>query len=129
MSKEFDKWNILKQELHGRKKDIIFKQRDIFWASIGVNVGHEQDGKGKIFSRPVLVVKKFNHHIFYGIPLSTQIKEGSFFFEFTLNDKPSNALLVQGRIYDAKRLENKIGMISKEDFQQLKRKLKGLLDV
>lgn len=129
MNKEFNKWNSLKQKLHNSKKEIIFKQRDIFWISIGVNIGYEQDGKGKIFSRPVLVVKKFNHHIFFGIPLSTQIKQGSFFFEFSLNDKPSNALLVQGRIYDVKRLENKIGMISKDDFQQLKRKLKDLLDV
>lgn len=129
MNKEFNKWNSLKQKLHNSKKEIIFKQRDIFWISIGVNIGYEQDGKGKIFSRPVLVVKKFNHHIFFGIALSTQIKQGSFFFEFSLNDKPSNALLVQGRIYDVKRLENKIGMISKDDFQQLKRKLKDLLDV
>jgi mRNA interferase MazF len=98
MSKKFDKWNDLKQKLHYSKKEIIFKNRDIFWASIGINIGFEQDGKGKIFSRPVLVVKKFNNNIFFGIPLSSQIKKGSFFFNFLLNDKPSNALLVQGRI-------------------------------
>jgi mRNA interferase MazF len=129
MSKDFNEWNIIKENIHQNKKSVIFKERDIMWASIGVNIGYEQDGKGKIFSRPVLIVKKFNNNLFFGVPLSTQIKKGSFFYEFTLNNKPSNALLVQGRLYDSKRLENKIGMISKDDFYNLKKELKGLLNV
>ncbi|MFT7824822.1 MAG: type II toxin-antitoxin system PemK/MazF family toxin [Sulfurimonas sp.] len=99
------------------------------WASIGINVGFEQDGKSELFSRPVLIVKKYNKNLFFGVPLSTTIREGSFFFTFELNGDQSSALLVQGRVYDAKRLENKIGMISKDDFGSLKCKLKGLLDV
>ncbi|MDD5359347.1 MAG: type II toxin-antitoxin system PemK/MazF family toxin [Sulfurovaceae bacterium] len=101
----------------------------MFWASIGVNIGYEQDGKGEIFSRPVLIVKKYGKNIFFGIPLSTKIKEGSFFFDFYLNRQKSNALLVQGRTYDSKRLENKIGKISKEDFIKLKIKLRELLNL
>jgi len=129
MSKKFDKWNNLKQKLHSSKKENYFKERDVFWVSIGVNVGYEQDGKGEIFSRPVLVLKKYNKNIFLGIPLSTQIKQGSFFFEFLLNGKPSNALLVQARVYDAKRLENKIGKINQEDFNNLKNKFRELVNV
>lgn len=127
--KDFDKWNSLKQNLHKDESKVYFKQRDIFWVSIGLNIGYEQDGKGDIFSRPVLIFKKYSKNLFLGIPLSTQIKQGSFFFEFILNDKPSNALLVQARIYDAKRLENKIGMISKDDFMKLKNQFKSLIDV
>ena len=111
MAKEFYKWYMLKEQLHSAKKEQYFKERDIFWASIGVNIGYEQDGKGEIFSRPILVVKKYNKNIFFGVPLSTKIKEGTFFFTFRLNEKLSSALLVQGRIYDTKRLENKIGKI------------------
>jgi len=129
MSKKFNEWNQLKVILHNKKKKVLFKERDIFWASIGVNIGFEQDGKGTILSRPVLILKKYNQNLFFGIPLSTKIKEGSFFFEFILHNKPSCALLVQGRTYDAKRLENKIGMISKEDFFELKLKLKEFLDL
>ena len=129
MSKNFNKWNVVKQKLHNGKKENYFKERDIFWVSIGVNVGFEQDGKGNIFSRPVLIMKKYNKHIFLGIPLSTQIKEGSFFYKFMLNEKPSNALLVQARIYDAKRLENKIGKINQEDFNRLKSKFGELINV
>ena len=96
---------------------------------MGKNIGFEQDGKGEIFSRPVLIVKRYSKNLFFGVPLSTQIKEGSFFYTFTLKNKQSNALLVQARVYDTKRLENRIGMISKDDFQTLKIKLKDLLDV
>jgi len=129
MSKDFNQWHNLKQNLHNSRKIVVFKERDIIWASIGVNIGYEQDGKGEILSRPLLILKKYNRNLFFGIPLSTKIKEGSFFFEFILNNKPSSALLVQGRTYDAKRLENKIGMISQKDFSALKLKLKELLDV
>ncbi len=129
MSKDFNQWHNLKQNLHNSRKIVVFKERDVVWASIGVNIGYEQDGKGKISSRPVLILKKYNKNLFFGIPLSTKIKEGSFFFEFMLNNKLSSALLVQGRTYDAKRLENKIGMISQKDFSALKLKLKELLDV
>jgi len=120
---------MLKEQLHNDNKEQYFKERDIFWASIGVNIGYEQDGKGEIFSRPVLILKKYNKNIFFGIPLSTKIKEGTFFFTFILNGNPSNALLVQGRIYDTKRLENKIGKVSKEDFEAIKEKWGKLLDV
>jgi mRNA interferase MazF len=128
MSKQFDAWNQLKTILHNSDKELYFKERDIFWASIGINIGYEQDGKGEIFSRPVLVVKKYSRNLFLGIPLSTQIKQGSF-FTFELNGNDSNALLVQARIYDVKRLENKIGKISAEEFKRLKIKLKELLEL
>ncbi|MDQ1326297.1 MAG: hypothetical protein QG564_1422 [Campylobacterota bacterium] len=129
MSKKFDNWNEIKKSLHDEHKAVIFKERDIFWVSIGINIGYEQDGKGEIFSRPVVIVKKYNNNLFFGVPLSTTIREGSFFFSFDFNNEISSALLVQSRVYDAKRLENKIGMISKNDFESLKSKLKGLLNV
>ncbi|MDD4855440.1 MAG: type II toxin-antitoxin system PemK/MazF family toxin [Sulfuricurvum sp.] len=127
--KNFNAWNEVKKEIDSHVNTIIFKERDIFWTSIGENIGFEQNGKGDIFSRPVLVMKKFSRNIFFGIPLSTQLKQGNFFFEFDLNGEKSNALIVQGRLFDAKRLENKIGMIEKGDFEHLKTKLKELLNV
>jgi len=79
--KNFDKWNELKITLHNKKEKIVIpKEREVYWASIGLNIG---------------------------IPLSTQSKEGSFFFEFLLNGEKSNALIVQGRLFDTKRLENR----------------------
>jgi len=47
------------------------KQREIYWANIGENIGFEQNGKGDNFMRPLLIFKKFSNNIFFGIPLST----------------------------------------------------------
>ena len=130
MNKRFNEWNEVKQTLHNKQNKIVIpKEREVYWASIGINIGFEQDGKGDIFSRPVLIVKRYSKNLFFGIPLSTRIKDGSFFFTFLLNGKQSNALLVQAKVYDTKRLENRIGMIGKDDFTTLKRKLRELLNV
>jgi len=127
--KKFNNWNELKKEIDIRQKFVIFKERDIFWVSIGENIGYEQNGKSELFSRPVVVLKKFSNNMFFGIPLSTQLKRGDFFFEFELHGQKSNALLVQGRLFDSKRLEKRLGMIGKDDFAILKIKLRELLNV
>ena len=109
---------------------VLFKARDIFWANIGENVGNEQNGKGIDFTRPVLVLKKFSTTMFFGIPLSTQSKSGSFFFDFEFVDgQVSTALLVQARMFDVKRLDKKIGLMSKSDFERLKIELRSLLEL
>ena len=125
----FDKWNEIKKDLDIKKKNVIPKEREVYWASIGENVGFEQNGKGDIFSRPVLILKRFSKNLFYGIPLSTKVKDGSFFYSFTFLNNPSNALLVQGRLFDTKRLENRMGMINKTDFDNIKKSIRKLLDV
>lgn len=127
--KKFDEWNEVKKQVDIRSNIIQFKEREVYWASVGENVGFEQNGKGVDFARPVLIIKKLNKNLFFGVPLSTQSRAGSFFFEFELllNQK-STALLVQAKVYDAKRLAKKIGMIKEEDFKLLKDDLKNLLD-
>ena len=127
--KKYDEWNNIKKNLNVKKKNVIPKEREVYWASIGVNIGFEQNGKGDIFSRPVLILKRFSKNMFYGIPLSTKIREGSFFYNFTFLNNPSNALLVQGRLFDTKRLENRMGMIEKSDFENIRKSVKDLLDV
>ena len=127
--KDFNKWNEVKKNIDNRKNIINFKEREIYWARIGENIGFEQNGKGNEFSRPVLIIKKLNKHLFFCVPLSTQIKEGDFFYTFLLNNEKSNALLVQAKVFDAKRLNKKIGMININDFKILKNELKFLLEL
>jgi len=128
--KKYDDWNEIKKKIDIKTKKIVVpKEREVYWASIGENIGNEQNGKGDIFSRPVLIIKRFSRSMFFGVPLSTQVKEGTFFYNFTFLDKPSNALIVQGRLFDSKRLENRIGMINKDDFENIKKNLKWLLNV
>ena len=49
-------------------QDLHIIKKDIWWVSVGVNVGFEEDGKNDNFVRPVLVLKKFNNDMFLGIP-------------------------------------------------------------
>lgn len=62
---DFKDWFKLKVLLWTRKSDkLFFKQGDIWWCSIGMNLGEEIFGKGKKFTRPVLVFKKFTSNSF-----------------------------------------------------------------
>ena len=46
---EYDNWNEVKKETVKTKMRLTIKPRDIFWAKIGQNIGHEEFGKGKNF--------------------------------------------------------------------------------
>lgn len=125
--KKFNEWNEVKKETEHTVEKVYFKERDIFWTRVGENIGYEQNGKGDEFQRPILVVKKYTNDMFLGVPLSTTIREGSFYFQFMLDDKISTALLVQHKLYSNKRLMKKMGMINKCDFDNLKMKLHNLI--
>ena len=60
MQKDFDSWAEVKKKIHEKGFNSYFKERDVWWCRLGVNIGDEEDGKGNSFLRPVLVIKKFN---------------------------------------------------------------------
>jgi len=44
--KDFDAWNVKKKLTDTKMSSApFFKERDIWWMSIGLNVGYEEDGK------------------------------------------------------------------------------------
>jgi hypothetical protein len=45
MEKDFWKWHSLKSEIEGHVFVSPFYEREIWWCSIGANVGAEEDGK------------------------------------------------------------------------------------
>lgn len=125
--KNFQAWHLLKERIHNKKQRLNgYKERDVWWVSMGHNIGVEQDGKGENFERPVLVVKGFNRELFWGIPLSTTERRSQFHFPFEVNGVTSVAILSQARAFDTMRLINKIGMISETDFNVLKEKVTEL---
>ncbi|RYA23122.1 toxin-antitoxin system protein [Malaciobacter halophilus] len=132
MEEEYNNWNNIKKEIAKDNISVGFKNRDIFYMNVGKNIGFEQDGKGENFVRPVVVVKGFNKNMFFGIPLSTKIKEGKFYYRFSFYKKDKEvvniALLSQMRLFSTKRLLNKIGMMNIEDFKNMKNKFKELID-
>ena len=79
MEKDFDNWNVVKKRTQEKVDTAYFREREIYWANVGKNIGGEQNGKGEDFMRPLLVFRKYNNNLFCGIPLSTTIRDGSFF--------------------------------------------------
>ena len=127
MKKDFSYWHKKKDFLHNEKKRPFFHEGEVWFCSLGMNIGFEQDGRGESFLRPMIVVKKFNQETFWGLPLTKNQKKGLYYFSFTLNSEISTAILSQIRLTDGKRLNYKIGNISNNDFIEMKKRLAQLL--
>ncbi|HIP11647.1 MAG TPA: hypothetical protein EYG73_02910 [Arcobacter sp.] len=118
----YDKWNSLKQTLEKRKQ-LQFNEREILFISMGQNMDFEQYGKGEDFLRPVVVVKKFNKHLFLGIPLSSKIKDSFFFHIIHFKERENSALLLQSKTFDSKRIKYGLAKLSENEFNKLVEKL------
>ena len=129
--KHFDEWNAEKKKLdQGAFSPPLFKEREIWWCSFGVNVGSEVCGKNTYFRRPVLIIKKFAHTSFVGVPLSSKPKLGSWYIAITHSDGMQNtANLAQVRYIDYRRLDKKIGSLDTSDFKRVKEQLKNVLNL
>ena len=125
MQKDFDNWNTHKKHISAKNEiPPYWNTREIWWLSLGVNIGHEQDGKNKEFSRPVLVIKKFNNRLFWAVPLTTQIKDIPHYHRFDFKNTTQCAMLTQMRLLDANRMTKKMGRIGKKEFNVICSKLK-----
>jgi len=119
MIKEFNRWNISKQKIDRNDRLLNFHEREIWWCSIGVNIGSEQNSQTINFSRPVLILKKFTQNIFLGIPLTTKIRISQFRYRMSVNAIENDLLLMQIRTLDSKRLVRKIGIVDQEKFDRI----------
>ena len=127
MNKNFTDWNLLKQRLDNKQGLPTFKEREIWWCSLGVNIGHEENGKNEFFSRPILVVRKFNSNIFLGIPLTTKIKENRYYHQISFKETKQCAMLSQIRVWESRRLMDKMGKISWDEFDEIRKKLSDII--
>lgn len=125
MEKDFDTWNGKKKLVHGDDTVRLFNEREIWWCSLGVNVGYEQDGKHDQFERPVLVLKKFNKYVAWVIPLTTQAHQDV--FHMKLKTSKSFLILSQLRLISSKRLLRKIEKISEEEHLKIFDTLKSFM--
>lgn len=125
--KRFLEWIKLKEKLHNNKyKPPLFKEGEIWWCSLGENIGSEINGKSKLFSRPVLVFKKLSKSTFMGIPMSSQDRKGSWYVQITLGNIKSIVILSQARLLDYKRLSSKIGELDAVEMADVRSKFKNL---
>ncbi len=114
-NKNFDAWNNLKKISSIRTdndvEDFYFSEREVWWLEMGVNIGHEQDGKGESFLRPVVILKKINKFTFIGVPLSSVQKKDKNIHELIIKLKNKDSSIVnfaitsQVRIFDVRRVK------------------------
>jgi mRNA interferase MazF len=120
-------WCKVKIILSEHSPDILFKEGEIWWCRIGMNIGHETYGKGVSFARPVLIYKKLSKDFFIGVPITSKKKEGTWFVPLVFNDKENCAILSQVRSFDGRRLIERMSVLGYTQFELVKIALRDLL--
>lgn len=128
MKKDFDGWNQKKKRLHDRDEAPFFHAREIWWCSLGVNIGFEQDGANSEYSRPVVILKGMSRQTCFVIPLTTSLNNHPLRPSVgSIKGKLARALLSQMRLIDAKRLIKKIGYLNEKVFMRIRKAAKDML--
>lgn len=137
---QFYEWAVAKREINTLKNFPRAKRRQVWWCIIGKNIGQEQSCT-KGFERPVLVLKVFGN-IFWGIPITSSDPEGKKeqnplyhkVDNITYTNNAGELKSLQGfvalhqlRVFDSRRLKRKMLKIGEIPFEQILRKVRGLL--
>lgn len=126
MDKNFDDWNGQKKGVDGSSPK-PYKVRSIYWCQVGVNIGYEQDGTGKEFGRPVLVLRSINRETCFAVPLTTSAKKDKYRVPVGLvGGKEAQAIISQMRAISTRRLADRIGTLEEGHFENVKTAVKEL---
>lgn len=118
----FVEWNNLKEKLHAiAHEPPLVSTREIWWSSLGKNVGSEIQGKSSLYSRPVIIFKKLSHGFYFVIPTTSKEKAGSWYVPFVYKEKRMFACLHQARTIDYRRLSSRLGQIDGDDFAKVQK--------
>lgn len=106
-------WTKQKINTEAQARAPFFKEREIWWAVLGENIGQEINGKNSQFERPIFILKKYSANKCFVLPVTTQLHLGlSDHFQSVCNGKKIAIVLSQGRTISSKRLLNKLGILS-----------------
>jgi mRNA interferase MazF len=130
MENDFDRWNEIKKRLAGNASPppAFPKNGEVWMCTLGKNLGREQDGGMRDFSRPVLVVKKLNNEIFWVVPLSTKQKSLDFYFNYEdPSGAPVAAVLAQLRLVSINRFRRDIYVLPATLLDEVRVRLRAFL--
>ncbi len=127
--KDFDNWNKNKKEIESLDNYLPFyKERQIRWCRLGLNIGYEQDGTNKEFSRPVLIIKGFSRYACLVVPLTTSSKKNPYHIHIgDINGKDAYVIFSQIRLIDTRRLDELVETLNKEKYGKIRKAIKDLL--
>lgn len=122
--KDFDRWNKIKKSVHGREVKLFCNAREIWWCSLGLNVGSEEDGKNELFERPILVLKVFNQSMLRVAPLTSKAVDDHHHVSVSYNGRGGSVILSQTKTISIKRLSRKLCRLDQVQFAKVLAKLK-----
>ena len=117
--KRYDKWNERAKILDKRVFVDFYHEREIWWCSMGVNIGSEQDGRNDFFERPVIIVRKIRRNLLIVVPITSKFAEHQDRMTAHIAGQTSQILLSQVRSISCNRLSRKIGRIKTTIFREL----------
>ena len=127
MEKDFDRWNEKKKHLNEPRDPVYFRDGEVWWVHLGLNVGFEIDGKDDNFARPVIVLRKYNKYSFLALPLTTSPKANRWKLHIgQISGKQAWAVLSQLRNIDSRRLYQKVATVSAEQLGQIKKEARRM---
>ena len=104
MEKDFDRWNQENKRIQRATFADYVHAREVWWCSLGINVGSEQDGGRDNFERPVLVLRKFNKDTVLIVPLTGSPKRTPYHVPVRHAGIDYAAVISQLRLVSTKRL-------------------------
>jgi len=113
------RWCEIKILLSERPSSVLFKEGEIWWCRVGMNVGSEIYGKGENFIRPILIFKKFDENMFLGISMTSKQKVGTWYVLISYDNKEGRVILSQIKSMDKKRLVKRIGTLDADVFRKV----------
>ena len=126
MQKDFDRWNDAKKRINSSSFIDFVNEREVWWASLGINIGSEQDGTSDVFERPVLVVRKFNRDTVLIVPLTSSPRRTAYHIAVRHDGIEFAAVISQLRLISTKRLRRKIYQMDGALFAQISQRIRTL---
>ena len=125
MQRDFDQWNTIKKTsdtADEERPDPSIAKAEIWSVRLGKNIGYEMNGKDREFTRPVIILKKYNQYSFLAAPLTTAAKPNPYRLPIgIIHGKQAFATLSQLRNIDSKRLVKKIAVVPEDALDVIKK--------
>ncbi len=120
MLQKFLDWLKKKTYISERKLDSSFhvSAGEVWWCSLGENIGVEMNGKGEDYLRPVLVFKYFNKNHIWVLPISSQ-DSSPFHLKIPSQPSPERVVISQIRTVSTLRLYRYINKLNVSDFHYI----------
>ncbi|MBP9697943.1 MAG: type II toxin-antitoxin system PemK/MazF family toxin [Candidatus Moranbacteria bacterium] len=122
MEKDFDGWNERKKKVNNKRVAPYFEIREVWWCSLGLNVGFEQDGTSNLYRRPVLVLKKWSSDTCLILPVTSSLSRHPYRISIgTIGGRASYVIVSQAKTIDARRFGEKITTLDSEHFEYVRK--------